>query len=342
VRDLIEALCAADCAGRATGSPGGRRARAILARAFADVGLEVHEQPLPDVGGANLLAAVRGTGPNADRFVVVGAHYDHLGVLGGTIHPGADDNATAVAILIDLAGALARRRPQGRSVLLAAFDGEEPPHFAGDTMGSEQFCRAPTVPLAAIDTMVCMDLVGHAVGPIDAPEELRQSLFVLGAERGAGTPALVDRLARAVPGVLARRLDAEVIPPLSDYWPFWRRRVPFLFLTCGRWAHYHTPDDTPDRLDYAKIAATARWLELLVRQVCARPEERVAFADRRDDAATLHTLRALLAPLASAHPVAAEVRRRASELLASCDEHGVSRDPLAISALAMQVEAALF
>ena len=72
---------------------------------------------------------------------------------------------------------------------------------------------------------------------------VRQSLFALGAERSAGTSALVDALADAEPGVVVRRADAEVIPPLSDHWAFWQRQVPFLFLTCGRWQHYHQPSD---------------------------------------------------------------------------------------------------
>jgi len=81
---------------------------------------------------------------------------------------------------------------------------------------SEHFCRAPDVPLAAIDLMVCMDLVGHALGPQGAPRELRDTLFVLGAERSEGTGNRIDALARAIEGVVARRADADVIPPLSD------------------------------------------------------------------------------------------------------------------------------
>jgi hypothetical protein len=166
---------------------------------------------------------------------------------------------------------------------------------------------------------------------------VRDTLFVLGAERSEGTCELVDRLARAVPGVVARRLDAEVIPPLSDYWPFQERRVPFLFLTCGRWRHYHTPQDTPDRLAYGKIAATARWLEALVRAACARPEPRVRFTGARDDGSTLRTFVELLAAVPGREPA----RRQAEALLAACDGAGRSPTPDAIRGLAMQIEAAL-
>ncbi len=77
-------------------------------------------------------------------------------------------------------------------------------------------------------------------------------MFAFGAERSSGTAAHVDSLARAIPGVIIRRADAEILPPLSDYAGFWEREVPFLFLTNGRSAVYHTPDDTPDRLDYPR------------------------------------------------------------------------------------------
>lgn len=80
---------------------------------------------------------------------------------------------------------------------------------------------------------------------------------------------LVHHLARAVLGVVAHSVDAETIPPLSDYAAFWQREIPFAFLTSGRSRLYHTPADTPEHLDWPKMAATARWLELFVRDACA-------------------------------------------------------------------------
>ena len=82
------------------------------------------------------------------------------------------------------------------------------------------------MPLAEIDLMVAMDLVGHAVGPPGLPDAVRTTLFALGAERSEGTGALVESV--AVPGLVVRRADADVIPPLSDHWPFWRASVPFM------------------------------------------------------------------------------------------------------------------
>jgi Zn-dependent M28 family amino/carboxypeptidase len=318
MRDLIEALCADECAGRATGTPGGIRARGLVIEALRAAGLDAHEQPIPRGKGVNVLATIPG---DSERYVLVGAHYDHLGSMGGAIYRGADDNAAAVAVLVAVASGLASARPSGRGVIVAAFDAEEPPHFMNDSMGSQAFVRAPSVDLAHIDQMVCMDLVGHAIGPVAAPASVRDSLFVLGAERSRGTGRLVEGIADAVPGVVARRVDAEVIPPLSDYLPFWQAKVPFLFLTGGRWQHYHTPADTPDKLSYPKIAATAAWLEQLVRALCARDDDG-RFTDDRDDASTLGTAIALCDALAEVSPEAALGRAMASDLLTLCDRDG--------------------
>jgi Zn-dependent M28 family amino/carboxypeptidase len=222
------------------------------------------------------------------------------------VYRGADDNAAAVAILVEVARALTARRPDGRGVIFAAFDAEEPPHFQTDTMGSEHYARHPTVPLDAIDMMVCMDLVGHAVGPEGLPSAVRGSVFALGAERSEGTAEIVR--ATHADGVHVRPVDAEVIPPLSDYYAFWTRRRPFLLLTNARSRVYHTPEDVPAALAWDKMAATARWLEAFVRASCARDERPVTFTERGDDLSTIESLAALLEPLA-------ETRREAEMAL---------------------------
>ncbi len=291
LQQTVKGLCSDACAGRAPGTLGGRNARAVVVDALRAAGCSPEEQPVPGCEGANVLASVKGDG---ERWVLVGAHYDHLGQHGSNTYYGADDNAAAVAIVVEVARALVDRPPKGRSVLFAAFDGEEPPHFHTPGMGSAHFVAHPTIPLEQLDLMVCMDLVGHAVGPAQAPAQVRQSVFVLGAERSVGTSALVDSVQQN--GVVVRRADADVIPPLSDHWAFWKKQVPFLFLTNGRWEHYHQVTDTPDKLDWAKVAATALWLEQLVRAACARPGP-VTFTNVHDDASTLSSLRALLTAL---------------------------------------------
>ena len=139
-------------------------------------------------------------------------------------------------------------------------------------MGSMHFVRRPTVALDSIDMMVCLDLVGHAVGPADLPAGVRQSVFVLGAERSRGTGLVVDG-APAVPGVVPRRIDNDFIPPLSDYHAFDLAGVPFLFLSAGRWQHYHRPTDTAEKLDFGKMGALVTYLTGLLIALAGREDE---------------------------------------------------------------------
>lgn len=297
--------------------------------------LDPFEQDVPKCRGANVLARVRG---DVDRTVLLAAHYDHLGAQGGVIYRGADDNAAAVALVVEVGRRLAARKPRGRSVLLAAFDAEEPPHFLTGSMGSEHFARSPTTPLEQIDLMVCLELVGHAVGAPHFPKAVRDTTFVLGAERCEGLGPRIDRIATGTPGIVARRADARVIPPLSDYAPFWERRRPFVLITNGRHRHYHTPSDTVEHLDLAKIEATASFVEALVRDACAAPEAPFAFVERTDDLSTTESLVAileLLAPLStSAEMGLAEARRLRASLRADGTlerAHRPARDALVLA-----------
>jgi Zn-dependent M28 family amino/carboxypeptidase len=319
MRALVEALCSDRCAGRAPGTPGGLAARALVEEAFAAAGYRTERQAVPG-GAANVLARLPG---DVDRWVIVGAHYDHLGTMGADVYRGADDNAAAVAVLVETARALRERPPAGRGVLFAAFDAEEPPSFLGPMMGSQYFVDHPLVPIESIDMMVCMDLVGHALGPEALPADVRETVFALGAERSIGTGDHVDRLARAVPGVVVRRVDGQAVPPLSDYDAFWKRSVPFVFLSCGRSRVYHTPEDTPDLLDYDKMTALAAWLTRFTRETCARSEPRIApRKDFRDDASTLRTVADLTRPLEAAIPSARAMRVTAESLLPRCSPEG--------------------
>lgn len=293
MRALVDALCSDECAGRAPGTPGGALARGHVIDALHAEGLDPYEQAVPRCRGANVLTEIRG---DVDRWVMVAAHYDHLGAADGAIYRGADDNAAAVAILVEVGRALAADPPEGRGVILAAFDAEEPPWFLTAGMGSEHFARHPTVPLEKIDLMVCMDLVGHALGREGLPDPVRQTVFALGAERSRGTRDVLQQI--EVPGVVVRPADAEIIPPLSDYAAFWDRDRPFLLLTNGRSRVYHTPDDVPAALAWPKIAATARWLEAFVRATCRRDEGPFRFERGVDDLSTIESLLAVLGALA--------------------------------------------
>jgi len=343
IESLVRFLCSPQCAGRAPDSPEGRAARARIVEEFTAIGAvpggsDGYLQPVPRCG-ANVLAEIPGRGPLAERTVVVAAHYDHLGkVHGGQAYWGADDNAAAVAILVEVGRKLIDEALPGRRVILAAYDGEEQPHFLHGTMGSMYHVAHPTAPLASIDMMVCMDLCGHAIGPAGLPASVRDSLFVLGAELSDGTAALVDAAARPH-GVLPRRIDLDLLPPLSDYYGFRKAGVPVLFLTCGRWEHYHQITDTPDRLDYRKIVATVDYLADLTRRLRERPGPVRLHTNARDDAATIATLRALATALAPHAPPAAQAARQLSALAAAAPLTPAHREQL--SAMVHALEHAL-
>lgn len=323
MRDLVESLCSDACAGRATGTAGGELARRIVRDALREAGCDPDEQLVPQCSGANVLATIPGV---IDRWVLIAAHYDHLGQHGGAIYRGADDNAAAVAILVDVARALAAHRPEGRGVIIAAFDAEEPPFFGTEAMGSEYFARHPTVPLDRIDLMVCMDLVGHALGPEGLPSDVRDTMFALGAERSPGVDAVVDEHAQSESGLVVRRVDAAIIPPMSDYGAFWSRERPFVFLTNARSRVYHTPMDVPALLAWEKIAATARWLGRFVRVLSVR-DAPFFFSEKPDDISTLDTVIALTDTLGDLSAEARVGNRVARELRSRCDREGILPSP---------------
>jgi Zn-dependent M28 family amino/carboxypeptidase len=312
MRELVEQLCSDRCAGRRPGTRGSLFARALIRDALRDAGLDPHEQRVEGCNGANILARIPG---DSAGYVLLGAHFDHLGTDGRHIYRGADDNAAAVAVVVEVARALAAERT-GRGVIIAAFDGEEAPYFMTRGMGSRDFLHTTR---DRIDFMVCMDLVGHRFGPVEVPEEVGASIFALGSETSPGTFELVQSLKRRESGVIIRPADAEIVPPLSDYEAYWEARIPFLFLSAGRSRVYHTPEDTPDRLDFRKLAATARWLTHFVRATRTRD---LRFSDRRLDAATLDEVGEIVGALTGFAPEAELALALIRELHGACDRTG--------------------
>lgn len=286
LKPAVRRLTAPEMAGRARGTSGNARARAYIVSRLQRSGLTPlfhgsFEQPtLGDEGGppyaVNVGAYLPAEAPG-DGWIVLVAHYDHLGIRNGTLYPGADDNASAVAMLLSVGDALAEvRSPLRRHVVLLFADAEEPPDVRTDRMGSTWFWKHPPFPLTTLHCALVFDLLAGPVHPAVRAGGLGEIFFVLGAEASAG----LTRLARSVPA----EPGAEPVLlglPLIEAYPFvpWRRFAqgdyhglreqggrPFLFVTAGRATTYHTPGDTPDTLDYLKLARLTRWaVRLLVR-----------------------------------------------------------------------------
>ncbi|MEX2502684.1 MAG: M28 family peptidase, partial [Trueperaceae bacterium] len=156
-----------------------------------------------------------------------------------------------------------------RDVLIALFDAEEPPYYLTPVMGSIRFYeRQATGPVHAA---LILDLVGHEV-PIPGLEDVT---FVTGMESDPGLEEVMrEAVIRGLPpsdGVRWVTALNRYVGDVSDHHVFRRERVPYLFLSCGRWEHYHRASDTPERLAYGKMSAIADGLERMTRSVAERP-----------------------------------------------------------------------
>jgi aminopeptidase YwaD len=217
---------------------------------------------------ANVLAVREGTDPALrHEAVVVGAHYDGLGRgdfgslapgRRGEIHNGADDNASGAAGLMALARAFGREPAGRRTLVLAAFAGEE----AG-LVGSAHYVRKPLIALEDTVAMVNMDMIGR----------LRDGkLIVFGVETSKAFPDLVERAARGIP------LQAELSDggySASDQTSFYARDIPVLFFFTGSHSEYHTPDDDSDHINPSGEADVLRVVQRVVRELLdavERPE----------------------------------------------------------------------
>ena len=250
--------------GRSTGSQGHFAAKQYLLERLSTLSLEPYKDGTFEISYrsngqdySNIAAITEGTNPDLAP-VLLGAHYD---AVDGT--PGADDNAVAVAILLDIAGKLEPHTLK-RSVIFAFFDAEEPPNFLTTSMGSIRFYEDQR--LDDIHCAIIMDLVGHDV-PMQGFEDL---VFVTGME---SHPGLADTIGSVLPfhGIRALPLLNEYVGDLSDHHIFRVNEVPYLFVSCGIWAHYHRDTDTPDKLNYLKAEKIAEFVASLAEDISTRP-----------------------------------------------------------------------
>jgi hypothetical protein len=219
----------------------------------------------------NVLGVLLGSDPDLRReAVMIGAHMDHLGLRGGVLHPGADDNASGTSALLEIAKALAASpvRPR-RSLVFAFWTAEEAGQF-----GSQHYVRHPLWPLRRTVAYLNLDMIAHPW----TVDEIRR---LVTAENSSGAGEL---LARATPANFAEPGLAKWAPELgaalatagavtgmvlhldrgdgmdggSDYRSFARRGLPWIRFFGNFFPGYHEPEDTPDRLDPAQVQRMAR------------------------------------------------------------------------------------
>jgi aminopeptidase YwaD len=181
------------------------------------------------------------------EYVVIGAHYDHLGLgdehslapsLIGQIHPGADDNASGTAGVIELARWFAQQPQQKRGILFLTFAGEEL-----GLLGSEWYVEHPILPLENAVAMINMDMIGR----------IRDGKVYIG---GTGTGSTFARLLDDVKAPAALHLDLSEKTGYgsSDHTSFTTKQVPVLFFFSGLHGDYHKPSDTADKIDAGDAA----------------------------------------------------------------------------------------
>lgn len=214
----------------------------------------------------NVVGVLEGSHPRLSReAVVIGAHYDHLGLGGrhsmaadaiGEIHNGADDNASGTAALIEIArGAAARRGSFRRTLVFAAFAGEEL-----GLLGSAHYVEHPPVPIERTVAMINLDMVGRPSGRIvlsglESAPSLREDV------RAASRGRAIDVRAAGRGAAVASSDDAT----------FRARRVPALAFFSGFHGDYHRPSDDWDKIDVEGAAEVARIALALVERIARRP-----------------------------------------------------------------------
>jgi Peptidase family M28 len=270
VRPHVEYLASPELGGR--DGEGATLASEYVAKTLREAGLQPlfgseYFQPIPDsvqpdgsqpVIARNVGAIWPGSDPLLkDEVILLAAHYDHLGMRRGKLHPGADDNASGVAMLLETARYVSTlpEKPR-RSIAFVGFDMEEELLY-----GSRWFVGHPPLPLDRIKLMVTADLIGRSLGDLPLP-----LVFLFGSEY---SPELRTRLAEVgtPSGLEVGRLGVDFIGNRSDYVPFRDQRIPFLFFSTGEHPDYHTPRDTPDRIEYDKLARISSVMAQLMVQV---------------------------------------------------------------------------
>jgi Zn-dependent M28 family amino/carboxypeptidase len=223
---------------------------------------------------SNIEAALPGrTRPG--EIVVVGAHYDTVGGC-----PGANDNGTGVAALLELARRFAGR-PQARTVRFVAFVNEEPPFFQTPQMGSLVYANTARSNRDRIVGMLSLETMGYysdLPGSQQYPAPEMAGLYpdvgdFIGFVANAASVELLQQAARAFARGTELPLQAAAIPEAlpgtgwSDHWSFWQAGYPaFMVTDTAPWRYpwYHTADDTPDRIDFTKLEEVVNGLEQVV------------------------------------------------------------------------------
>jgi hypothetical protein len=290
LRTDVTFLAADELGGRAIGSEGEVKASEYLARQFEKIGLEPkgtegffqpftvskptnpHEEAVIGTDGEGITGrnVVAFLDKKSDKTIVIGAHFDHLGMGGqgslhrgdSAIHNGADDNASGTAALLALAKILKQEELKS-NVLFIAFSGEE-----NGLWGSNYFVKNPTIDLATVNYMVNMDMVGRL--------KEDKALAINGVGTSPSFPPIFDRINTDS----LKLVTSESGTGPSDHTSFYLQDLPVLHFFTGQHEDYHKPTDDADLINYDGLVKVVRYISRTV--TALDPEDKLAFTKTKD------------------------------------------------------------
>ncbi len=251
------------------------RAADYIQASFAEYGYSPEPQAFQVSGKrvSNLGATLNGTSRARD-IVVVGAHYDSV-----SGSPGANDNATGVAAVLELARRLSRT-PRSRTIRFVAVVNEEPPFFQTAQMGSVVYANAAKtrgdriIGMLSLETMgYYSDEKGSQAYPAPVAMLYPDVANFIGFVANLGSARLLMKARRAFKARTSFPLQSAAIPATipgvgwSDHWAFWQAGYAAMMVTdtaLYRYPWYHTAEDTPDKIDYEKLAHLVDGLQAVV------------------------------------------------------------------------------
>lgn len=215
----------------------------------------------------NVVGIIEGSDPLLKgQYVVIGAHYDHLGTGGKgsssrmpdtlSVHNGADDNASGVSAILEVAQKFSGKVGK-RSIVVAVFGAEEM-----GLLGSRFFIENPIIPIDSIVAMINVDMVGRMGAD--------RTLQVGGAKTSLESEGIIDKANEAFSLNITK--SPEGYGP-SDHASFYGKNIPVFFITTGAHIDYHTPNDKIDKINFVGLFETSKFIEAIVNELVSVPQK---------------------------------------------------------------------
>ena len=214
-----------------------------------------------ELQSTNVLGMIEGT-DKKNEYVLITAHYDHLGIKGGEIYPGADDNGSGTATVIKIAEAFAKARDEGsiprRTLVFMLVSGEE-----NGLWGSYFYTSHPVYPLEQITVNLNMDMVGRTDFEYNKDKDSVNYIYVIGDDKLSSELRPINESANKITRLKLDYKYNDLKNPKryyyrSDHFNFASKGVPVIFYTDGEHADYHKPSDISDKINYDLLSRRAQ------------------------------------------------------------------------------------